>query len=106
VPITAELMHAAEAASHSLGKTVTAIDLQKAADIEPAFTKFSREPGGDVIVGPNNADNHAEIIALAARLRLRYFVLPLTDAPSVPGQPPMKQSNVLSRPMCHAKKVC
>jgi putative ABC transport system substrate-binding protein len=76
-----ELMHAAEAASHSLGKTVTAIDLQKAADIEPAFTKFSREPGGGVIVGPNpfNADTHAEIIALAARLQLpaiypyRYF---------------------------------
>ena len=76
-----ELMHAAEAASRSSGKTVTAIDLQKAADIEPAFTKFSREPGGGVIVGPNpfNADNHAEIIALAARLQLpaiypyRYF---------------------------------
>jgi putative tryptophan/tyrosine transport system substrate-binding protein len=64
-----------------LGKTVTAIDLQKAADIEPAFIKFSREPGGGVIVGPNpfNADTHAEIIALAARLQLpaiypyRYF---------------------------------
>jgi len=76
-----ELMHAAEAASRSSGKTVTAIDLQKAVDIEPAFTNFSRESGGGVIVGPNpfNADNHEKIITLAARLQLpaiypyRYF---------------------------------
>ena len=76
-----ELMHAAEVASRSLGKTMTAIDLQRAADIEPAFTKFSRETGSGVIVRPNpfNADNRAEIIALAARLQLpaiypyRYF---------------------------------
>jgi putative ABC transport system substrate-binding protein len=76
-----ELMHAAEAASRSLGKTVTAIDLRKAADIEPAFTNFSRESGGGAIVGPNpfNADNREQIISLAARLQLpaiypyRYF---------------------------------
>jgi putative ABC transport system substrate-binding protein len=76
-----ELMHAAEGASRSLGKMVTAINLQKPADIEPAFAKFSREPGGGIIVGPNpfNADNRTEIIALAARLKLpaiypyRYF---------------------------------
>jgi putative tryptophan/tyrosine transport system substrate-binding protein len=76
-----ELMHAAEAASRSLGKAVAAIDLQKVADIEPAFTNFSRESGGGVIVGPNpfNADNREKIISLAARLQLpaiypyRYF---------------------------------
>jgi putative tryptophan/tyrosine transport system substrate-binding protein len=60
---------------------VTAIDLQKAADIEPAFTNFSLEAGSGVIVGPNpfNADNREKIISLAASLQLpaiypyRYF---------------------------------
>ncbi len=67
-----ELMHAAEGASRSLGLTVIPINLQKAADIEPAFTKFAREPDGGVIVAPNpfNAGNCEQIVALVARLRL------------------------------------
>jgi putative ABC transport system substrate-binding protein len=77
-----ELVRAAEGASRSLGLTVTAIDLQNAADIESAFTKFAREPDGGVIVAPNpfNAGNREQIVALAARLRLpaiypfRHFV--------------------------------
>jgi putative ABC transport system substrate-binding protein len=76
-----ELMHAAEAAARSLGKTVIATDLQKVADIEPTFTNFSGESDGGVIVGPNpfNADNHEKIISLVTRLQLpaiypyRYF---------------------------------
>jgi putative ABC transport system substrate-binding protein len=77
-----ELMHAAEGASRTLRMTVTAIDLQKAADIEPGFTKFAQEPHSGIIVAPNpfNANNREQIVALVAQLRLptiypfRHFV--------------------------------
>jgi putative ABC transport system substrate-binding protein len=66
------LMRTAEGASRSLGVTVTAIHLQKAADIEPTFKKFAQEPSGGVIVAPNpfNANNQEQIVGLSARLGL------------------------------------
>ena len=65
-------LHAAEAASGSMGIAITAIDLQEAAAIEPALTAFAREPSGGLIVTPNplNTTNRAVITGLAARLHL------------------------------------
>lgn len=74
-------MHAAEAASSSLGMTVTAAGVRNAADIEFALTAFAKEPNGGLIVAPSSliATGQDLIIALAVRLHLpaiypfRYF---------------------------------
>jgi putative ABC transport system substrate-binding protein len=74
-------MHAAEAASSSLGMTVTAAGVRNAADIESALTAFAKEPNGGLIVAPSPliATGQDLIIALAVRLHLpaiypfRYF---------------------------------
>ena len=74
-------LHAAEAASTSLGMTVTAAGVRDAADIERVLTAFAREPNGGLIVAPNpiTLTNRELIIASAARLGLpaiypfRYF---------------------------------
>ena len=74
-------VRAAEAASTSLGVTVTAAAVQGIADIEHVLTDFAKEPSGGLILAPfplitNNQDG---IIALASDLRLpaiypfRYF---------------------------------
>jgi putative tryptophan/tyrosine transport system substrate-binding protein len=62
-------LRAAEAASTSLGVTVTAADVRAAADIESALTAFAREPNGGLIVVPNpiNLTSRELIIASAAR---------------------------------------
>jgi putative tryptophan/tyrosine transport system substrate-binding protein len=74
-------MHAAEAASNSLGMTVTPAGLRSAAEIEPALRAFAKEPDDGLIVAPSpfNATNQELIIVLASELRLpaiypfRYF---------------------------------
>ena len=65
-------LHTAEAASTSMGVTVTAMDPQDLAAIEPRFTAFAQEPNGGLIVTPNplNSRNTEVISGLAARLRL------------------------------------
>jgi putative tryptophan/tyrosine transport system substrate-binding protein len=65
-------MHAAEAASTSLGMTVTAAAVQSIADIEHALTAFAKEPNAGLIVAPFPfiATNQDRIIALASDLRL------------------------------------
>jgi putative ABC transport system substrate-binding protein len=74
-------MHAAEAASNSIGMTVTPTGVRSAAEIEPALRAFAREPDGGLIVAPSpfNTTNQALILGLASELRLpaiypfRYF---------------------------------
>jgi len=74
-------MRAAEAASSSLGMTVTSAGLRTAAEIEPALRTFAKEPHGGLIVAPSpfNTINQELILALASNLRLpaiypfRYF---------------------------------
>jgi ABC-type uncharacterized transport system substrate-binding protein len=67
-----QLMHAAEGASDSSGVTITAIHLNKVADIEPNLRTFAQEPNGGVIVAPNPflANNRDKIIGLTAQLGL------------------------------------
>jgi ABC-type uncharacterized transport system, periplasmic component len=62
----------AEAASTSLGMTVTAAGVRDAADIERVLTEFAREPNGGLIVTPSplTATKRDLIIAVAARLGL------------------------------------
>ena len=62
-------LRAAEAASTSLGVTVTAADVRAATDIESALTAFAREPNGGLIVVPSpiNLNSRELIIASAAR---------------------------------------
>jgi len=64
-------LHTAEAAA-SMGVTVTAMDLQDVAAIEPAFTAFAHEPNGGLILTPNPLNSrYTEVISgLAARLHL------------------------------------
>src|SRR6478672_12800889 len=70
-----------EAASNSVGVTVTAAGARDASEIEPALTAFAREPNGGVIVAPSPiATLRRElIITLARQLDLpaiyqyRYF---------------------------------
>lgn len=77
----ATFIHAAEAASTSLGMAVTAAAVQSIADIEQALTTFAQEPNGGLIVAPFPfiATNQDRIIALASDLHLpaiypfRYF---------------------------------
>jgi putative ABC transport system substrate-binding protein len=74
-------LNAAEAASTSVGMTVTAAGVRSAADMESSLTAFGREPNGGLIVVPSpvNLTNRELIIASAARLGLpaiypyRYF---------------------------------
>ncbi len=65
-------LRAAEAASTSLGMTVTAAGVLNATDIERALTALAREPNGGLIVAPAPITINARelIIALAARLGL------------------------------------
>ena len=75
-------MHTAQAASTSLGMTVTSVGLRSAAEIEPALRAFAKEPDGGLVVAPSpfNTTNKELILALASELRLpavypfRYFV--------------------------------
>jgi len=62
----------AEAASTSLGMTVTAAGVRDAADIERVLMEFAREPNGGLIVTPSplTATKRDLIIAVAARLGL------------------------------------
>jgi putative ABC transport system substrate-binding protein len=72
---------AAEAASTSVGITVTPAGMRNAVEIEPALRAFAKEPDGGLIVAPSpfNTTNQALILALASELRLpaiypfRYF---------------------------------
>jgi putative ABC transport system substrate-binding protein len=74
-------MHAAEAASISLGMTVTSVGVRSAAEIEPALRELAKEPDSALIVAPSpfNTTNQKLILALASELRLpavypfRYF---------------------------------
>ena len=75
-------MHTAEAASSSLGMTVTSVGVRSAAEIELVLRAFAKEPDGGLIVAPSpfNTTNQELIVALASELRLpavypfRYFV--------------------------------
>jgi putative ABC transport system substrate-binding protein len=72
IAVNVAFLHAAEAASASLGMTVIAAGVRAAADIDSALTAFAREPNGGLIVAPNpvNLINREPIIASAARLGL------------------------------------
>ena len=62
----------AQAASASLGVTVTALGVRDAADINRVLSDFAREPNGGLIVTPSplTATRRDVIIATAARLKL------------------------------------
>jgi putative ABC transport system substrate-binding protein len=66
------ILRAAEAASASLGMTVTATPLHDAADIERILTAIAHEPNSALIVAPNpfNSANRELITTLATRLGL------------------------------------
>jgi len=74
-------MRTAETASNSMAITVTPVGTRDAAEIEPAFRAFAKEPNGGLIVAPSplNTTNQDLILALTAELRLpaiypfRYF---------------------------------
>jgi putative ABC transport system substrate-binding protein len=74
-------VHTAEAASASLGVTVTRAAVQGIADLEHILTDFAKEPNGGLILAPFPlaATNRGRIIALASDLHLpaiypfRYF---------------------------------
>jgi putative ABC transport system substrate-binding protein len=74
-------MRVIEAASSSVGVTVTAAAARDASEIEPVLTAFAREPNGGVIVAPSPITTFRRelIITLARQLALpaiypfRYF---------------------------------
>jgi putative tryptophan/tyrosine transport system substrate-binding protein len=74
-------IHSAEAASASLGVTVTGAAVQSIADMQHVLTAFAKEPNGGLIVAPFPfiMTNQDRIIALASDLHLpaiypfRYF---------------------------------
>ena len=72
IPANVAFLRTAEAASAAMGVTVTAIDPQDLAAIEPSLTAFAQEPNGGLIVTPNplNSRNIEVVSGLAARLRL------------------------------------
>ena len=72
IPAHVAFMHTAQAASNSLGVTVTPADVRTAEEIEPALRAFAREPDGGLIVAPSplNTVNQERLIALASELRL------------------------------------
>jgi len=65
-------MRVGEASSAALGMTVSGAGVRNAADIEHVVTEFAKEANGGLIVTPSplTATRRAEIIELAARLRL------------------------------------
>jgi putative ABC transport system substrate-binding protein len=67
-----EFFHVIEAASASLGVTVSAVGINDSRDIEPALTAFAQESGGGLIVAPSpiTTIERKPIIVLAARLNL------------------------------------
>jgi putative ABC transport system substrate-binding protein len=75
-------VRAAEAASSTIGVTVTAAGVFTATDIERTLTEFARTPDGGLIVAPAppTFDNRQLIVDMAERLRLpavysyRFFV--------------------------------
>jgi putative ABC transport system substrate-binding protein len=75
-------VRAAEAASSTVGVTVTAAGVFNAADIARALTEFAQAPDGGLIVAPAppTFDNRQLIVDMAERLRLpavysyRFFV--------------------------------
>ena len=75
-------VRAAEAASSTVGVTVTAAGVFNATDIERTLTEFARAPDGGLIVAPAppTFDNRQLIVDMAERLRLpavysyRFFV--------------------------------
>jgi putative ABC transport system substrate-binding protein len=75
-------VRAAEAASSTVGDTVTAAGVFNAADIARALTEFAQAPDGGLIVAPAppTFDNRQLIVDMAERLRLpavysyRFFV--------------------------------
>jgi putative tryptophan/tyrosine transport system substrate-binding protein len=75
-------VRAAEAASSTVGVTVTAAGVFNAADIARALTEFAQTPDGGLIVAPAppTFDNRQLIVDMAERLRLpavysyRFFV--------------------------------
>jgi putative tryptophan/tyrosine transport system substrate-binding protein len=75
-------VRAAEAASSTVGVTVTAVGVFNAADIVRALTEFAQTPDGGLIVAPAppTFDNRQLIVDMAERLRLpavysyRFFV--------------------------------
>ena len=81
IPAHVAFMHAAEAASASLGIKVTPAGVRSAAEIEAALRAFAKEPDGGLIVAPSpfNTSNQQLILSLASELRLpaiypfRYF---------------------------------
>jgi putative ABC transport system substrate-binding protein len=79
-------MHTAEAASISLGMSVTPAPMHSLAEIEPALRTFVKVPDGGLIVAPSpfNTTNQKLIIALAAELGLqrstRSVISPRTEA--------------------------
>ena len=81
VSANAAIVHTAEAASTSLGVTVTAAAVQSIGDIEHVLTDFAKEPNGGLMLAPFPlvATNQDRIIALASDLHLpaiypfRYF---------------------------------
>jgi putative tryptophan/tyrosine transport system substrate-binding protein len=81
ISANAAFVHTAEAASVSLGVTVTAAAVQSIADIEHILTDFAKEPNGGLIVAPFPlvATNRDRLITLASDLHLpaiypfRYF---------------------------------
>jgi putative tryptophan/tyrosine transport system substrate-binding protein len=76
-----EFMRTAQAASGSLGMTVTPASVRTAEDLEPTLRVFAKEPDGGLIVAPSpfNTTNQKLLLALASELRLpaiypfRYF---------------------------------
>jgi putative ABC transport system substrate-binding protein len=67
-----EFVRVAQAASASLGVTVSGAGVRSAADIERVLTEFASEPDGGVIVTPSplTATRRSVIVDSAARLRL------------------------------------
>jgi putative tryptophan/tyrosine transport system substrate-binding protein len=65
-------MRIGELSSAALGMKVSGAAVRNAADIERVLTEFAQEPNGGLIVTPSplTATRRAEIIELAARLRL------------------------------------
>jgi putative tryptophan/tyrosine transport system substrate-binding protein len=65
-------MRVGAASSSALGVTVSGVGVRNTADIERVLTEFAEEPDGGLVVTPSplTATRRAEIIELAAHLRL------------------------------------
>jgi len=71
-PASEGLLHTVEALAPSIGVNTTAIPARNASELERAFSAFSGEPTGGLMVlpGPTVLAHRAQIIAAAARHRL------------------------------------